>query len=434
MRSLPRLAQLYILVLALAALGLLASAIPPLIDARSDYLAVVVFAMGIFLADVFPIILPYQENAEVTVSGAFKIGAAMLLGWPLTAWVTMLGTLAAEIQLRRAWYRAVFNICQMTLTFAAVAACYHLVSDGTADPIHSLRNVAGVLLMSVVYFISNTALVSFVISVSQGINLGHIFRVNVRDLSWHNLTVVPIGALLPLLWTSSPAAMILIIVPLIVVRESLRISADLRRQTREALIGLADTIDLRDPSTYRHSQRVADLSRQIARHMKLNEEQVELIGFSARLHDLGKIGMSNTLLFKPGAFTDEEQEEFRQHPAIGASMVAGFILFSEGCDLILHHHEAWDGSGYPDGLKGDEISIGSQIISLADAYEAMTANRPYRGAMSMHEAMAEVAAKRGAQFSPRVVDALLEILNTKGPALEEEGGSSEQSEPEGNGS
>jgi HD-GYP domain-containing protein (c-di-GMP phosphodiesterase class II) len=276
--------------------------------------------------------------------------------------------------------------------------------------------------------------VSFVISVSQGINLGHIFRVNVRDLSWHNLTVVPIGALLPLLWTSSPAAMILIIVPLIVVRESLRISADLRRQTREALIGLADTIDLRDPSTYRHSQRVAELSRQIARHMRLNEEQVDLIGFSARLHDLGKIGMSNTLLFKPGAFTTEEQEEFRQHPAIGASMVAGFILFSEGCDLILHHHEAWDGTGYPEGLKGDSISVGSQIISLADAYEAMTSDRPYRGSMSTREAMIEVAAKRGAQFSPRVVDALLEILNKEEPASEDDGGGPNRSEQNGNGS
>jgi len=431
MRSLPRFAQLYIVVLALTTLGLLAASAPVLLQEGSDPAAMIVFAVGIFLADVFPIILPYQESAEVTVSGAFKIGAAMLLGWPATVWVTLLGTLAAEIQLKRAWYRAVFNISQMTLTFAAVAGCYHLVSDGTANPVQSLQNVAGVLLMSVVYFISNTALVSSIISISRGINLGYIFRVNVRDLSWHNLTVVPIGALLPILWDPSPAAMVLIVVPLVVVRESLRISADLRRQTREALLGLADAIDLRDPSTYRHSQRVSELAQRIARRMKLNEEQVDLIRFSARLHDLGKIGMSNSLLYKPGAFTDEERDEFRQHPAIGASLVKGFILFSEGCDLILHHHEAWDGKGYPDGLKGNAISIGSQIISLADAYEAMTADRPYHRAMSTEEAIAEVEARRGSQFSPRAVDALFEILDQHGPFWEDDDGDSPDGRPEG---
>lgn len=414
MRSLPKSAQLYIVVVVLAAIGVLAAAFPLLLQEPADLLAIVVFSLGIFLADVFPIILPYQQKAEVTVSGAFKIGAAMLLGWPVTAWITMLGTFAAEIKVERVWYRAIFNISQMTLSFAAVAACYHTISDGSPNAILSLRNAVAFCLMGLSYYVTNTALVSLVIALSSRVSVWHIWRVNFRDVSWHNLTVVPIGAVLALLWSFSPAAMILLVLPLAVVRESFRVSADLQRQTQEALIGLADIIDLRDPSTYRHSQRVSDISRQIAHRLRLRGEQVDLISFSARLHDLGKIGMSNTLLHKPGAFAPDEQEEFRRHPAIGASMVSGFHLFGEGCDLILRHHEAWNGSGYPDGLQRDSIPVGSQIIAVADAFEAMTADRVYRAAMSVPEAADVLIDKRGSQFSPRVVDALIDILRDQG--------------------
>jgi len=410
MRSLPKFVQLYIAVLALATIALLVVAFPLLLQERSDFVAIAVFALGTFLADVFPIILPYQQKAEVTVSGAFKIGAAMLLGWPITAWITMLGTFAAEIKVERLWYRAVFNISQMTLTFAAVATCYHLVSDGTPSPVHSVQNVVAFILMGLTYYLMNTILVSLVIALTSQVSVWHIWRVNFRDISWHNLTVVPLGGILALLWEASPLAMILLVLPLAVVRESFRVSADLQRQTQEALIGLADIIDLRDTSTYRHSQRVSDLSRQIARRMQIREDRVDLIAFSARLHDLGKIGMSNILLYKPGAFTPEERDEFRRHPAIGASMVSGFHLFSEGCDLILHHHEAWDGSGYPDGLQGQAIPVGSQIIAVADAFEAMTADRVYRSAMGVPEAVAELLARRGSQFAPNIVDTFVDIL------------------------
>ena len=410
MRSLPKLVQLYIAMLALATIVLLAIAFPLLLQERSDLVAIAVFALGIFLADVFPIILPYQQKAEVTVSGAFKIGAAMLLGWPITAWITMIGTFAAEIKVERLWYRAVFNISQMTLTFAAVATCYHLVSDGTPSPVHSIQNVVAFLLMGLTYYLMNTILVSFVIALTSQVSVWHIWRVNFRDISWHNLTVVPLGGILALLWESSPLAMILLVLPLAVVRESFRVSADLQRQTQQALIGLADIIDLRDPSTYRHSQRVSDFSRQIAKRERIREDRVDLIAFSARLHDLGKIGMSNILLYKPGAFSSEELAEFRRHPAIGASMVSGFHLFSEGCDLILRHHEAWDGSGYPDGLQGQAIPVGSQIIAVADAFEAMTADRIYRAAMSVPEAVAELIARRGSQFAPHIVDVFVDIL------------------------
>jgi HD-GYP domain-containing protein (c-di-GMP phosphodiesterase class II) len=150
----------------------------------------------------------------------------------------------------------------------------------------------------------------------------------------------------------------------------------------------------------------------IAKEMGLPQDQIELISMSARLHDVGKIGMSNALLYKPQQFSLEEWQEFRRHPVIGASMVENFPLFRKGRDLILHHHERWDGQGYPDRLVGEDNPLGARILAAADALEAMTADRVYRRALTLDEAMQELRRERGKQFDPDVSDALLRILDS----------------------
>jgi HD-GYP domain-containing protein (c-di-GMP phosphodiesterase class II) len=150
----------------------------------------------------------------------------------------------------------------------------------------------------------------------------------------------------------------------------------------------------------------------IAKEMGLPQDQIELISMSARLHDVGKIGMSNALLYKPQQFSLEEWQEFRRHPVIGASMVENFPLFRKGRDLILHHHERWDGQGYPDRLVGEDTPLGARIIAAADALEAMTADRVYRRALTLDEAMQELRREKGKQFDPSVSDALLRILDS----------------------
>ncbi|MFQ6001369.1 MAG: HD-GYP domain-containing protein, partial [Anaerolineae bacterium] len=190
------------------------------------------------------------------------------------------------------------------------------------------------------------------------------------------------------------------------VRESLE-------QTRQALIALADTIDARDSSTYQHSQRVAEYAEMTAHQMRLPYDEVELIVTSARLHDLGKIGMDNVMLYKPGPLSNEERSEFQRHSSIGESLVGHFPKFGAGRDIVRHHHEHFNGKGYPNGKKGKEIPLGARILAVADAYDAMTSDRPYRSAMSKETAIARLKAASGTQFDPQVVEAFLTALARK---------------------
>ncbi|NLG28398.1 MAG: HD-GYP domain-containing protein, partial [Chloroflexi bacterium] len=309
------------------------------------------------------------------------------------------------------WFKAMFNTSEMILTTACMAVSYELIYDGMArNPFHSLQNGLALVLLLLVYFVVNMGLVSTMVSLATGIGLRHIVRSNSRDLFWTHLTVVPLGAAMAVLWEYGPWAVLGLVLPVVLVRQSYQFVSQLHRQTRDALIGMADAIDQRDPSTAQHSQRVSSIAEVLATQMGMSPDQVETIAMAGRLHDLGKIGMSNTLLYKPERFTDAEQAEFRQHPAIGAALVRSFRSFSEVQTLILHHHERYDGKGYPIGLAGSAIPIGSRILAVADSLDAMTSRRIYRPTAPLHEAVEELYRNRGTQFDPQVVDALAQTL------------------------
>jgi putative nucleotidyltransferase with HDIG domain len=409
-KTLPRRAQVYIILVALVAVMAILGSLPRLMREPVLWPIALLFAALICLSDLFPIVMPFPGDAEMTVSGALQAAVAILYGPAMAIWATFVGTMVAEAILRRAWYKATFNIAQMVITFGAMGALYRMLADGSGDLLNSIRNVVALLVLAGFYYVVNTGMVALIIAFANHISAAYVWKVSYRDVAWHELTMVPLGAMIVILWQSSPWTILLMLLPLLVVRTSLIQSSTLQRQTIETLLALADTIDQRDPTTYQHSQRVATFSEMIAKEMGLAQDQVELISMSARLHDVGKIGMSNALLYKPQQFSVEEWHEFRRHPTIGASMVENFPLFRKGRDLILHHHERWDGQGYPDRLVGEEIPLGARIISAADALEAMTSDRVYRKALSLDEAIEEFRRERGCQFDPRVSDALLAIL------------------------
>jgi len=345
MRSLPRIAQAYILcivTLALVAVGLACFFMPwdPTLVAQ-----ILLFAGLIALADLYPIVFPFIDNAEITVSCAVKTAAAIIYGPPATVLITALGTLGGEIGLRRPWYKAAFNTAEMTLTFGIAALAYEGLHVGSRLPFDSLRNAGAVMLIMVTYFVINTGLVTTVVTLTTGAAYSRLWRINFRDIIWDSLTIIPLGAVMATMWQNQWWSIITLVLPLVVVRQSLQYISELQRQTREALIGMADSIDERDPNTFQHSQRVAEIAAALARQLGLGDDNVETIRMAGRLHDLGKIGMSNSLLLKPGAFDTTERVAFQEHPRIGARLVNSFRLFSEGQDLILHHHEDYDGGG-----------------------------------------------------------------------------------------
>ncbi|HET6945221.1 MAG TPA: diguanylate cyclase [Gaiellaceae bacterium] len=183
-----------------------------------------------------------------------------------------------------------------------------------------------------------------------------------------------------------------------------------------AAAGLARTVDGRDAYTGEHSERVAELAARIARRLDLDETDVELVRLAGSLHDVGKLAIPEEILRKPGELNDTERLVLQRHPQIGHRMLEN--LGAEPiADWVLHHHERWDGSGYPHRLHGEEIPFGSRIIFVADAYDAMTSERVYRDALSPEEALEELSRCAGTQFDPAVVDAVGDELGIATHAL-----------------
>jgi len=185
------------------------------------------------------------------------------------------------------------------------------------------------------------------------------------------------------------------------------------RSILEAVYSLAKSIELRDRRTKEHCDRMVDYAEKVARSMGMNDQDVDNVRRAAMLHDIGKLGISDKILLKPGKLTVEEYEEVRKHPVIGADIisVAGFL--KDIVPIILGHHEHWDGRGYPRGLKGQEIPLGARIVAVVDVYEAVTSDRPYHKAISKEEAVQILREGMGTQFDPQIVKVFIDILQTE---------------------
>lgn len=174
-----------------------------------------------------------------------------------------------------------------------------------------------------------------------------------------------------------------------------------------SLSALAATIDAKNVHTTKHSERVCKYAVSIAQELGLHEEEKVILEHACKLHDIGKIGIPDSILVKPGKLTPEEWQKVREHPVIGADILNSSGFLKELIPLVKYHHERYDGSGYPDGLKGEDISKKARIIGLADAFEAMTSDRPYRKAFSKEEALEQIKANIKTQFDPQIADVLL---------------------------
>ena len=203
-------------------------------------------------------------------------------------------------------------------------------------------------------------------------------------------------------------------------RELLESYRRLEERSLEAIAGLNATVDARDPYTAGHSARVQRIALAIADELDLGHERREAVRYGSLFHDIGKIGVPDAILGKPSSLTDKEYAVIKRHPTDGADIVSKLGSLRDSVPLIRHHHERWDGAGYPDGLAGNEIPVDACIVGLADAWDAMTTDRPYRPALTLEEAASEVRNGRGAQFAPVVVDAFFAALRRQPRIFEPE--------------
>ncbi|HXL14634.1 MAG TPA: HD domain-containing phosphohydrolase [Methylomirabilota bacterium] len=192
--------------------------------------------------------------------------------------------------------------------------------------------------------------------------------------------------------------------------ENARLFKDLQETYLATVRVLVSTIEAKDPYTHGHTERVAQYAVGIAREMDFSQDEIQTIQLGAFLHDIGKLHTSDSILHKPGALTDEEWRLVKAHPVRGAQMLQGVKFLEKATDLVRHHHERVDGKGYPDGLRGDEITIGAKIVNVADAFDAMTTERPYRSGLTMEQAVAQLEEKAGTQFASEVVEVMVSAL------------------------
>jgi len=182
------------------------------------------------------------------------------------------------------------------------------------------------------------------------------------------------------------------------------------KESLNTIHALAATIEARDSYTYGHSRKVRSYAVALAEALNYPAQKVSIVSHAALLHDIGKIGILDGILNNPGALTEQEREIIKTHPQLSRNIVAHVQSLTPCLPAILHHHERWDGEGYPSGLKGEMIPLDARILAIADAFDAMTSNRPYRAAMTRKEAIKELQVNAGIQFDPHLIDIFIPVV------------------------
>lgn len=411
METLPTSARLYIWGIILGGAILLLLLTPSIPFGHLEPLiASALLALMILLADVYRINLPYR--AEVGVSMAVAFATLLLFGPGLACWAAVIGNCLAETYLKKPWYKALFNCANSVLSIGLAGLVYQSVYDGSQFPLASARGTIALLLSMTVCLIINTMAVSTIIAFVNHQNPLRVWAANNEGVLIQLLTMGPLGTLIAMAYsqTAYGVGLLLLLLPLGAVYYALKSYQQLRDQTRYTIKALAEAVDRRDPYTFQHSQRAAEYVEKIAEGLNVSPGDMESIVWAASIHDLGKIDLPEGVLLKPGPLEDDEWRIVRRHPDVGADIVAQISFRPTAKDIIRHHHEWFDGSGYPSGISGDRIPLGARILSVADAFEAMTSDRPYRPALPRQIAIAELGAGKGSQFDPEIVDTFLSIL------------------------
>jgi putative nucleotidyltransferase with HDIG domain len=343
--------------------------------------------------------------------------AALVLGGPTAgAIVAAIGTTdSRELRGEVPWYGTLFNHSALVIAAVAAGVPYELFSQAAAsmDPLPaSLLQFGGLLLAGLVYSVISASLAVVAVSLRTGASMRTVLARDIGAIAPNLLGLAPLGWLMAQVFLLPNGvgwwATTLFVIPLFTTRLAYHRYVETRELFEQTIGALANAVDARDRYTRGHSNRVSHISEAMCRVMHLPESEVEKIKWAGLLHDVGKIGIRDNILLKPGPLNREERILMNQHPSIGAEIVAPANQLAPEAPLIRAHHEWINGSGYPDGLEYADIPLGARILTIADAYEAMTSSRPYRlNALSHDQAIAELEKYTGLQFDPEIVPVLV---------------------------
>jgi HD-GYP domain-containing protein (c-di-GMP phosphodiesterase class II) len=361
--------------------------------------------------------LAVQMPGGMVVDVAFApVIAAVNLGGPVAAvWVGLLGTTQRR-ELRREvpWYGVVANHCGIMAPATLGAFALQAVPSRSSD---NLVDFAATVGAAAIYFSLNVLITAAFISLRDGKPVAK--QLHASGGAYLNmLALAPVAWLMAQMYVNAGWwAVLLFAVPLYTTRLAYTRFVEVREMFTQTVASLAAAVDRRDKYTSRHSEGVQEIAMDIGRAMKVSDEELEALEWGGLLHDIGKIGVPDAVLLKQERLTREERTIMNLHPVLGAEIIAPVTHLAPELPIIRHHHEWFNGSGYPDRLVGDEIPKLARILHVADAFEAMTHARPYRMTpMTPEQALAELRKFGGIQFDPDVVDAFVRTKWARGLA------------------
>jgi putative nucleotidyltransferase with HDIG domain len=362
------------------------------------------------LADVVPVRI--SGGGFVTPGASLDFAALLLFGGPWTAVLNVASTLVAQGLVRRTpRLRLVFNAALYVLMIAGADFTFRALG-GRSGRLDLPGDATALVACALSYFLLNGVGVTTVLALTGGGSFGRLFQANYALAALWHLGQLAVGALAAFAFLRlGPIALLLFGLPILLAALSFRRTFEMKQDLLEFVRALSEVLEEVDPYTRQHSLRVAEYSKLLARALGMSERAVQDLEYGALLHDLGKVGRQyQYILQKPGRLSLEEQATMRAHPHEGAEIVAKVRALKGAAEIVRNHHERPDGLGYPAGLRGEDIPLGSRIVMVADAYDAMTSDRPYRRAMEPARAVAELAKHQGTQFDGAVVAALERLV------------------------
>jgi putative nucleotidyltransferase with HDIG domain len=373
-----------------------------------------------------------QGGANITISSMALATAALLVPDWGTALAVAASSTATQVLARRPAVKAIVNVNATTLALA-VAIAVHRLTGGSSLLLFANKSPVTALyafwwrvpLFVVLSFLISAFIVGIAIALSTNSSVVDVWKANLRESPSVMLITTPVLALCAgcAVYLGLPGAILVALIPMASIRrlvdqnkqlgvrqaELEQQKAALERTHKEVLQLIVLSIEARDPYTSGHSQRVQHNAMIFARGLGFDDVQVHKIGVAGVLHDVGKMGAQYApILAKPSLLTAEERAILERHPVDGANLVGTITELRDIVDVVRHHHENWDGTGYPDQLQGESIHLHARIIRIVDTIDAMTTVRPYRSALGEADVRAELIKYRGTQFDPALVDALLQ--------------------------
>jgi putative nucleotidyltransferase with HDIG domain len=368
------------------------------------------------------VLIVFAELTPVPLPGGGQMTAGIMVDLPLLLmvgpWWTAAIDVAAVLMVqgvfrRRPFVRMVHNAAISVLGVFAAARAYELLG-GQIGRVEFPPGAPALAAAGLTFFLVNSGCVSIAIGLTQGPGVWRSWQRNFQSGLPHHLSFVALGTLSAVVWNTTGAwGLLLVVLPVLLSRHAFQLSVELKSDLKEFVRTLTEVLEEVDPYTRHHSVRVSQYSVRLARGLLRPEADVEEIEYAALVHDLGKIGPQHQyILQKPGALSHEEQRTLRAHPAAGAEIVAKVRTLRRVAEIVRAHHERPDGQGYPFGLRSADVPVCARILNVADAFDAMTSDRPYRRALPLQAALGELERGAGTQFDREVVRCLLHLHAT----------------------